>query len=158
MVMQKLISQSQAVSIRKRCRRHGKKVVFTNGCFDLIHRGHVEYLAGAKRLGDMLIIGLNTDSSVARLKGRGRPIMKFKDRAFILSHLDMVDYIVPFGSLTPKSLIRKLSPDILVKGGDYKPDNIVGAFDVRQAGGRVVVVPLLKGRSTSKIVNFIKNH
>ena len=127
-------------------------MVFTNGWFDIIHRGHVEYLAKAKKLGDILIIGLNTDKSVAKLKGAGRPVVKLKDRAVVLSHLDMVDYVTSFGTLTPKALISKLLPDILVKGGDYKPDEIVGAKEVKTAGGKVVVIPFLKGRSTSEII------
>ena len=127
-------------------------MVFTNGCFDIIHRGHVEYLAKAKKLGDILIIGLNTDKSVAKLKGSGRPVVRLKDRAVVMSHLDMVDYVTSFGTLTPKALISKLLPDILVKGGDYKPDEIVGAKEVKAAGGKVVVIPFLKGRSTSEII------
>lgn len=154
--MKKIISQSELVKIRKTCKRKGQTVVFTNGCFDLLHRGHIEYLAKAKKLGDILIIGLNSDKSVTRLKGRGRPIIRYNDRAYIISHLDMVDYIVPFGSLTPKALITKLLPDILVKGGDYKPDDIVGAKEVIASGGKVVVIKYIKGRSSSGIVDVIR--
>jgi rfaE bifunctional protein nucleotidyltransferase chain/domain len=150
--MCKIVSQNQFAKIRNSLRKQGKVVVFTNGCFDIIHRGHVEYLAKAKKLGDILIIGLNSDSSVRKLKGKGRPVIKMPDRAIVLSHLDMVDYIVEFGALTPKALIKKLLPDILVKGGDYNPDNIVGADDVKAAGGRVTTIPFVKGRSSSGII------
>ena len=150
--MGKIISQAEAAKIRKACRRKKQKVVFTNGCFDVIHRGHVEYLARAKKLGDILIVALNTDSSVRRLKGRNRPIIKFADRAYIISHLDMVDYVTSFGALTPKAIIAGLLPDVLVKGGDYKADEIVGAGDVRRAGGEVVVIPFVKGRSSTDII------
>ncbi len=150
-----IVTQNQMVRIRRSLRKRGKIVIFTNGCFDIIHRGHVEYLAEAKKLGDVLIIGLNSDSSVRRLKGSGRPIVKMPDRAIILSHLDMVDYVVEFGTLTPKRLIAKLLPDILVKGGDYDPDDIVGAREVKAAGGKVITIPLVKGRSTTSIISRI---
>jgi len=132
-------------------------VVFTNGCFDIIHRGHVEYLAKARKLGDLLIVGLNGDSSVRKLKGKGRPVISQRDRAFILSHLDMVDYVVVFDTLTPKRLIRKMAPDILVKGGDYDPQTIVGAADVRAFGGKVVTLPYIPGRSSSAIIDSVRS-
>jgi D-beta-D-heptose 7-phosphate kinase/D-beta-D-heptose 1-phosphate adenosyltransferase len=154
--MAKIITQTEAIKIRRTCRRKGQTVVFTNGCFDLIHRGHVEYLAKAKKLGDILIVALNTDNSVRRLKGKGRPIINLKDRAYIISHLDMVDYVTSFGADTPKAIISKLLPDILVKGGDYKPDEIVGADDVRAAGGKAIVIPFVKGRSSSGIIKRLR--
>ncbi|MCP4580110.1 MAG: D-glycero-beta-D-manno-heptose 1-phosphate adenylyltransferase [candidate division Zixibacteria bacterium] len=154
--MGKIITQTQAIKIRRACKRKKQTVVFTNGCFDLIHRGHVEYLAKAKKLGDILIVALNTDSSVRKLKGKGRPITNLADRACIMSHLDMVDYVTSFGTETSKAIISKLLPDILVKGGDYKPDEIVGADDVRAAGGKVVVIPFVKGRSSSGIIRRLK--
>lgn len=132
-------------------------MVFTNGCFDIIHRGHVEYLAKARKLGDLLIVGLNGDSSVRKLKGKGRPVISQRDRAFILSHLDMVDYVVVFDTLTPKRLIRKMAPDILVKGGDYDPQTIVGAADVRAFGGKVVTLPYIPGRSSSAIIDSVRS-
>lgn len=150
-----VVTQSKMANIRRSLRKQRKIVVFTNGCFDIIHRGHIEYLAAAKKLGDILIIGLNSDRSVRKLKGPNRPVVKMPDRAIILSHLDMVDYVVEFGTLTPKTLIAKLLPDILVKGGDYQPDNIVGAKEVRAAGGKVVTIPLVKGRSTTIIISKI---
>lgn len=156
MAIKKIISQTQAYKIRQACKRRSQKVVFTNGCFDLLHRGHIEYLAKAKKLGNILMVALNSDKSVRRLKGPGRPVMKFEDRAFILAHLDMVDYIMSFASPTPHKLIARLLPDILVKGGDYKPGEIVGAEEVRQAGGEVKVLRYIKGRSTSKIIARFK--
>lgn len=151
-----IVKQNKMAKIRQSLRKKRKVVVFTNGCFDIIHRGHVEYLAAAKKLGDILIIGLNSDRSVRKLKGPNRPVVKMPDRAIILSHLDMVDYVVEFGTKTPKALISKLLPDILVKGGDYNPDNIVGAKEVRDAGGRVLTIPLVKGRSTTSLISKIR--
>jgi D-beta-D-heptose 7-phosphate kinase/D-beta-D-heptose 1-phosphate adenosyltransferase len=153
--MGQIISQNRLIKIRESLRKQGKVVVFTNGCFDIIHRGHVEYLAKAKKLGDILIIGLNSDKSVQKLKGPGRPIIKMPDRAIVLSHLDMVDYIVEFGAPTPRALIGKLLPDILVKGGDYRASDVVGAKEVKTAGGKVVIIPFVKGRSSTKIISDI---
>ena len=150
--MRKIISQTEAVKIMKNHHHKGQKVVFTNGCFDILHRGHVEFLAKAKKLGDILIVALNTDSSVRKLKGKNRPMVRFQDRAYIISHLDMVDYVVSFGALIPKAIISKLLPDVLVKGGDYKVDDIVGAEEVKANGGKVVTIPLIKGRSTSRLI------
>jgi rfaE bifunctional protein nucleotidyltransferase chain/domain len=127
-------------------------VVFTNGCFDVLHRGHVEYLAQARAMGDALVVGLNTDDSVRRLKGPSRPVNEQDDRAFVLAGLEAVDAVVLFGEDTPRDLIAGLLPDVLVKGGDYRPDDIVGAREVREAGGRVVVAPLVPGRSTTSIL------
>jgi rfaE bifunctional protein nucleotidyltransferase chain/domain len=154
--MGKIVSQSDVLKIRKACRRKGQIVVFTNGCFDIIHPGHVKYLAKAKQLGDVLIVGINSDKSVRQLKGKGRPVMNQKDRATILSHLDMVDYVTIFGTLTPRALIKKLMPDVLVKGADYKKDEIVGANEVEATGGKVVIIPFVRGRSTSRIISVFK--
>jgi rfaE bifunctional protein nucleotidyltransferase chain/domain len=154
--MGQIIPQDKLVKIRQALRKQGKTVVFTNGCFDIIHRGHVEYLTKAKKLGDILIIGLNSDSSVRKLKGAGRPVVGLPDRAIVLSHLDMVDYVTVFGTLTPKTLIAKLLPDILVKGGDYKIADIVGATEIKAAGGKVVTIPFVKGRSSSQIISAIR--
>lgn len=136
-------------------RRRGKKIVFTNGCFDLLHLGHVRLLEKAKSLGDLLVVGLNTDRSVRRLKGKPRPILPQRDRAGILAALEAVDYVTFFSEETPARLIARLQPDILVKGGDYSPVKIVGANTVKKNGGRVVVVPLVEGRGTSRIVEKI---
>ena len=127
-------------------------VVFTNGCFDLLHRGHVEYLTAARQLGDRLVLGLNTDASVSRLKGPGRPVTPEQDRATVLAGLAAVDAITFFDEDTPRNLIATLLPDVLVKGGDYRPEDIVGKTEVEAAGGRVIVLPYLEGRSTTDIL------
>lgn len=135
------------------------KVVFTNGCFDLLHRGHVEYLAKAASLGDHLLIGLNTDASVRRLKGQGRPLVDEQSRAFVLSALSFVAHVIFFDEDTPEKLIQQVAPDVLVKGGDYKEDEIVGSEFVKANGGEVEVMPLLEGFSTSDLVGKIRgNH
>jgi len=132
-------------------------VVFTNGCFDLLHRGHTEYLAAARALGDFLVVGLNTDASVRRLdKGHGRPVTPQEDRAFIIAALECVDAVTLFDEDTPLDLVTALAPDILVKGGDYLEDEIVGADVVRARGGRVVVLPFVTGRSTTDLIRRIR--
>lgn len=131
-------------------------VVFTNGCFDVLHRGHVEYLAAARALGDLLIVGLNSDASVHRLKGAGRPVNELEDRALVLAALESVDVVTPFTEDTPHALITELLPDVLVKGGDYTLDTVVGRSEVEAAGGRVVLVPLVPGRSTTATITRLK--
>lgn len=134
----------------------GYKIVFTNGCFDILHRGHLELLRFAKSLGDVLVVGLNDDDSVRRLKGKGRPINKLEDRAFALLSIRWVDFVIPFFEDTPERLIRDLEPDVLVKGGDYDIKNIVGADFVLSRGGRVEVFKYIKGYSTTEIINSIR--
>jgi rfaE bifunctional protein nucleotidyltransferase chain/domain len=134
-------------------RPRSERVVFTNGCFDILHRGHVEYLDAARRLGDRLIVGLNGDASVTRLKGPGRPVNPYDDRAIVLAALESVDAVVRFDEDTPLRLIEAILPDVLIKGGDYRPEEIVGAPEVVAAGGEVVVAPLVAGRSTTGILN-----
>jgi rfaE bifunctional protein nucleotidyltransferase chain/domain len=151
----KIKSLEQMVKIRRRLKRQGKKVVFTNGCFDLLHRGHVYCLKEARSLGDALIVGLNSDSSVRRLKGEKRPILPQGDRAEILAALEMVDYVVIFREDTPLKVISALAPDILVKGGDYGKNKIVGSDVVESSGGRVVRVKTYPGKSTRDIVRRI---
>jgi cytidyltransferase-related domain len=133
-------------------RRKGKKIVFTNGCFDILHVGHVDYLSKARRLGDILVVGLNSDSSVKAIKGKGRPINKESDRAKVLSSLYFVDYITVFSESTPESLIKKVRPDILVKGGDWKIKDIVGGTFVKSYGGLIKRISFVKGYSTSSII------
>jgi rfaE bifunctional protein nucleotidyltransferase chain/domain len=128
------------------------RLVFTNGCFDILHRGHVEYLVAARDLGDALVVGVNTDASVRRLKGEARPVVPLSDRMFVLAGLGCVDAVVSFAEETPRALIAELLPDVLVKGGDYRPDDVAGADEVRGVGGEVVIVPFLKGRSTTRIL------
>ncbi len=132
-----------------------KKIVFTNGCFDLLHVGHVRYLQEAKNLGDILVVGLNSDASVKALKGDLRPIQQEQDRGEILSALECVDWVILFDELTPLKLISQVKPDILVKGGDWSIENIVGAKEVIQWGGEVKVLQFVPGHSTSGLINKI---
>jgi D-glycero-beta-D-manno-heptose 1-phosphate adenylyltransferase len=138
-------------------REENKKIVFTNGCFDIIHRGHVDYLSKAKDLGDILIIGLNTDQSVRNIKGNTRPIQDENSRAIILASMQFVDAIVFFSEPTPYTLIKEIQPDILVKGADYKKEDIVGYDIVSQRGGTVETIEFIEGYSTSNIERKIKN-
>lgn len=135
--------------------KEGKKIVFTNGCFDIIHQGHIDYLAKAKDLGDKLIIGLNTDQSVSTIKGKNRPIQDEKSRAIILASMQFVDAIIYFSDPTPYELIKAIEPDILVKGADYKPEDIVGYDIVKQKGGEIKTIEFLEGFSTTSIENKI---
>ncbi len=140
-------------------KRQKKTIVFTNGCFDILHYGHAKYLEDAKKLGDCLVVGLNSDSSVRVVKkDKNRPINSEQDRASVLAALSCVDYIVIFNELTPLKLIGKLKPDILVKGGDWKKEDVVGKDIVESYGGRVQIIPYLKGYSTTNIIkSIIKN-
>jgi D-beta-D-heptose 7-phosphate kinase/D-beta-D-heptose 1-phosphate adenosyltransferase len=133
--------------------RETHKIVFTNGCFDLLHRGHIYYLSKARGLGDLLVLGLNSDESVTRLKGPGRPVNEQQARAEVLAGLSFVDYIVIFPEDTPLKLIKTLRPDILIKGGDYKAEEIVGFREVQSWGGRIETIPLLEGYSSSSIID-----
>ena len=153
----KIVALKEALRIRQRLRRQKKKVVFTNGCFDIIHAGHALYLDRARRHGDFLIIGLNRDSSVRRLKGNNRPVIGFAERALLLSYLTPVDLVVGFGDDTPLKLIKQLRPDILAKGADYKISEIIGAEEVLKYGGKIVRVPLVRGKSTSAILGKLKS-
>jgi D-beta-D-heptose 7-phosphate kinase/D-beta-D-heptose 1-phosphate adenosyltransferase len=132
------------------------RVVFTNGVFDLLHPGHVDVLLGARRAGDRLIVGLNGDASVRRLKGPERPVRNEAERAYVLAAFEMVDCVVVFEQDTPLELIRMLRPDVLVKGGDYTESTIVGAPDVRGWGGEVIVIPLTPGQSTTSIIRKLR--
>jgi rfaE bifunctional protein nucleotidyltransferase chain/domain len=151
-----ITSRTEIQGICRQLKQQGKTIVFTNGCFDIIHAGHVTYLENAKVLGDVLIVGLNTDDSVRRLKGKGRPLNDERDRAMVLDSLRFVDYVTLFGEDTPYDLIKEIKPDILVKGGDYTPETIVGADIVMQYGGKVVVIPLVEGKSTTGLIEIIK--
>ena len=155
--MGKIYNKNDLISAVMRWRADNKIIVFTNGCFDIIHRGHVEYLAKAKSMGDVLILGLNSDNSVKKLKGPGRPYVTQSDRAYILSQLIPIDAVCIFEEETPLNLIKFVKPDVLVKGGDYTPDAIVGKKEVEQNGGTVVAIPLVKGRSTTGLIEKIKN-
>lgn len=133
------------------------RLVFTNGCFDILHRGHVEYLHQARSLGDVLVVAVNTDASVERLKGPGRPVVPQGDRALVLAALESVSAVTLFGEDTPKELLAALLPDVLVKGGDYAPEEIVGRQEVEAAGGEVKVIPFIRGRSTTKLITRIQD-
>ena len=137
-------------------RRKGRRVVFTNGCFDILHIGHISYLRRARKLGDILVIGVNSDASVKRIKGDSRPVNSLDERMEMLAAFDFVDYVIPFEEDTPEKLIKAIVPDILVKGGDYKLEDIVGADFVKKHGGVVEVLPFVDGHSTSEIINKIQ--
>jgi len=137
-------------------RPRAQRLVFTNGCFDILHRGHVEYLYAARALGDALLVGVNTDASVRRLKGEGRPLNRELDRASVLAGLGCVDAVTLFDEDTPELLIGELLPDVLVKGGDYRPEDVVGREAVEAAGGRLVIVPLIQGHSTTAILERLR--
>jgi rfaE bifunctional protein nucleotidyltransferase chain/domain len=153
--MNPAISLSELKSIRSKLKAAGKKVVFTNGVFDLIHAGHIDYLSKAKSLGDVLIVGLNSDNSVKQIKGSNRPILKQEERAIILSNLKPVDYVVLFNEETPEKLISELIPDVLVKGADWSLDKIVGKEIVEKNGGVVKNIKFVNDQSTSKIIDLI---
>lgn len=144
----KVLSRPAAARWRRAMAKAGKRVVFTNGCFDILHAGHVLLLDKARSFGDSLVVGLNSDASVRRLKGPSRPVNCQQDRALVLSGLASVDKVVVFGEPTPRELLSVLKPDVLVKGADYRPDEVAG----REFAGRVALVPLLKGRSTTKLI------
>ena len=137
-------------------RKQGKKIVFTNGCFDILHYGHIKYLQDAKGLADVLVLGLNSDSSVKKIKGSARPINKQLDRARVLSALSCVDYLTIFSEDTPLKLIRLIQPDVLVKGGDWQAEKIVGADFVKSRGGKVMAIPYIKGYSTTQQIKKIR--
>jgi D-beta-D-heptose 7-phosphate kinase/D-beta-D-heptose 1-phosphate adenosyltransferase len=151
----KIVDRAEAVAWRRRLAREGRKVVFTNGCFDLVHRGHVDLLRQARELGDALIVGLNDDASVRRLKGAARPLTPEEDRAEVLAALEMVDRVVLFPEDDPGSLIAAVVPDVLVKGDDWAHDAVIGRETVEAAGGRVERVHLTPGRSTRGLIRTV---
>ena len=155
-IISKIFSLSNLKIQSDKWKQDGDKIVFTNGCFDLVHRGHVEVLANTADLGDRLIIGLNSDSSIQKLKGENRPIIDENSRAILLASLQFIDAIVLFSEDTPQKLIETIVPDILAKGGDYKVEEIAGNEVVLQNGGSVILVPFIDGFSTTNIVDKIK--
>jgi D-glycero-beta-D-manno-heptose 1-phosphate adenylyltransferase len=150
-----VVTLRRLLAVRRHLRAEGKCVVFTNGTFDILHRGHVQYLARARRLGDVLIVGLNTDASIRKIKGPRRPINRNADRAAVLAGLASVDYVCFFGSETPLRMIERLLPDVLVKGADWRPGSIVGSEVVRRHGGRVRRIPLTRGHSTTSVIKRV---
>lgn len=151
-----VLSLHEAILRFGREKRNGRRVVFTNGCFDLLHPGHIETLEQARRLGDALIVGVNSDRGVREMKGPGRPIVPERERAEVLAALECVDGVVIFGEPTPREIVAALLPDVLVKGGDWASDQIVGREEVEAAGGRVVSIPVVAGYSTSAMVEKIR--
>jgi rfaE bifunctional protein nucleotidyltransferase chain/domain len=151
-----ILSLEQAIVRFGRDKRNGRRVVFTNGCFDLLHPGHIRLLEQARALGDLLIVGLNSDASVRQLKGTGRPVLPERERAEILAALEAVDGVVIFDQLTPREVIAGLLPDVLVKGGDWPGDQIVGRAEVEAAGGHVVSIPVVQGYSTTEVLRKIR--
>jgi D-beta-D-heptose 7-phosphate kinase/D-beta-D-heptose 1-phosphate adenosyltransferase len=149
------VSEDQLLSLVQQARSSGKKIVFTNGCFDILHAGHVSYLQEAKELGDCLIVAINGDDSIRRLKGSGRPINPMEQRAKVLAGLAAVDWVVSFTDDTPERLLKRLKPEVLVKGGDYTLDQVVGADIVRAYGGEVQVLRVVKGLSTTGIIERV---
>ena len=156
LIPSKIISPEDAVRLVRRWRLPGKKVAFTNGVFDILHPGHLQSLSFAAREADYLIVGLNSDASVKRLKGPERPVNDQNARALVLASLVMIDAVVIFDEDTPKELITELLPDVLVKGGDYQPGQIAGATEVQAAGGRLVINPILEGWSTTSLIEKMR--
>lgn len=155
-VLNKIITLNESRTILDDRFRLEHRIVFTNGCFDILHRGHIYYLSKAREKGDLLIVGLNSDDSVKRLKGTGRPVTDQQSRAEILAALECVDYVIIFEEDTPVQLIKELLPDILVKGGDYKIEDIVGYDEVTSAGGHVETIPFLEGYSSTQLISGLK--
>jgi D-beta-D-heptose 7-phosphate kinase/D-beta-D-heptose 1-phosphate adenosyltransferase len=156
MTRSKIKAAEELSGILSALKKDKKTVVFTNGCFDILHMGHAAYLEEAKKQGDLLVIGLNSDSSVRRLKGAGRPLVNQDDRAGMLASLQAVDYVTIFDEDDPGSLIKKLDPDIIVKGSDWRESEIIGGDFVKKRGGKVMTIPFLDGYSTSALIEKIK--
>ena len=156
MTADKIQSLTEALQTISRWKSEGQAIAFTNGCFDILHMGHVDYLEKARQLGNKLVVGMNTDASVQRIKGDSRPIVPEASRSRVIAALEFVDLVVLFDENTPKSLIESIKPDILIKGDDYTVENIVGADFVLKNGGKVQTIPLVKGFSTTNIVEKIR--
>jgi D-glycero-beta-D-manno-heptose 1-phosphate adenylyltransferase len=156
-VSRKLKSLEEIKAIVVGARNNRKRVVFTNGCFDLLHRGHVHILREARACGDVLVVGINSDKSVKQIKGPARPVLPESDRCELLGAMEMVDFVILFNEPDPYDLIAAIQPDVLVKGGDWNSEKIIGADLVEEAGGSVVVVPYIKGFSTTEIIERIRN-
>ena len=155
----KIVSREKLRKKIPSLKARGKKIVFTNGCFDILHYGHVQYLEKAKKSGDILVVGLNSDASVKRIKGKSRPLVNEKDRAMVIGALESVDYVVLFGEDTPLETIMMIKPDILIKGADWNKDKIIGADFVAGYGGKVTTIKLAKGRSTTNLIKkIVKAH
>ncbi len=151
----KIKTQDELIPILKDLKKNSRRIVFTNGCFDILHVGHIRYLKEAKGYGDMLIVAVNSDSSVKSIKGDKRPIVSQSERAEVVAALEMVDYVTMFDEDTPYNIIKKLQPDVLIKGGDWAIDKIVGRDIVEARGGKVIAIPFIEGASTTGIVERI---
>jgi len=154
--MNKILERNNLKDKLEELRKKGKKIAFTNGCFDILHVGHVRYLREAKKTADVLVLALNSDSSVRSIKGEKRPLMNEKERAEILAALEFIDFVTIFPELTPLELINYLKPDIIIKGGDWPEENVVGREEIKKWGGRVAIIPEVEGKSTTNIVEKIK--
>ncbi len=153
--MNKILSREELSREVERCRTEGKRIAFTNGCFDILHVGHCQYLREARKQGDLLILALNSDASVRAIKGPKRPLVPEQERAEVVASLEVVDYVTIFDESTPLELIELLRPDVLIKGGDWMEEAVVGGEAVKSWGGRVVLIPMTEGASTSNIVEKI---
>ena len=154
--MNKILDRSTLKNKLEALRKEGKKIAFTNGCFDILHVGHVRYLREAKKAGDILVLALNSDSSVRAIKGEERPLVSEEERAEVIAALEFIDFVTIFPELTPLELINYLKPDILIKGGDWPEEKVVGREEVKKWGGRVAIIPEVEGKSTTNIVEKIK--
>lgn len=154
--MNKILERNALKVKLEELRKKGKKIAFTNGCFDILHVGHVRYLREAKKTADVLVLALNSDSSVRSIKGEKRPLMTENERAEILAALEFIDFVTIFNELTPQELIIYLKPDILIKGGDWEEEKVVGREEIKKWGGRVAIIPEVEGKSTTNIVEKIK--
>jgi rfaE bifunctional protein nucleotidyltransferase chain/domain len=155
MAKKKFKKLNEIIQIREELRRRKRKVVFTNGCFDLLHSGHVHIFREAKKLGDVFIVAVNEDESVRQIKGESRPIFPLEERLEVLEAIEDIDYLLSFSEETPQRVIAALLPDVLVKGGDWAPEEVVGKREVEEAGGKVAIIPYLEGRSSSEIIDRI---
>ena len=155
-VEDKIVNREQLKKELDRLRGKGKRIVFTNGCFDILHVGHARYLKEAKKTGDVLVLALNSDASVRAIKGETRPLIPEEERAYMVASLEAVDYVTIFSETTPLELINYLMPDVLVKGGDWAEEQVVGRESIRKWGGKVVIIPEIKGASTTNIVEKIR--
>jgi rfaE bifunctional protein nucleotidyltransferase chain/domain len=152
-----IIDRQKLLSLIQKLKTEGKSIIFTNGCFDILHSGHIDYLKKTKELGNILIIGINSDESIKKIKQQNRPINKLLDRMIVLNSIKYVDYVVPFNEETPENLIKIIKPDVLTKGGDWNKKDVVGSAFVKSYGGRTVIIPYIKGKSTTNTIKRIRD-
>lgn len=152
-----IIDRQKLLSLIQKLKTEGKSIIFTNGCFDILHSGHAYYLKKTKELGNTLIIGINSDESIKKIKQQNRPINKLLDRMIVLNSIKYVDYVVPFNEETPENLIKIIKPDVLTKGGDWNKKDVAGSAFVKSYGGRTVIIPYIKGKSTTNTIKRIRD-